>query len=152
MSASRDADSRDRAVPLTVKGVCLDPEGSVLLCLNDRREWELPGGRPHRGEDYPACLEREVREETGLTVHVRSLVCAYPYEVIPDRWIHVVVFGCEIRGTVTPRVSDEHRDVRLVDPSRLGELPIADGYRGAVERWVSELVTSGRSARNGVSQ
>jgi 8-oxo-dGTP pyrophosphatase MutT (NUDIX family) len=50
---------------VTIKGVCLDAERRVLLCRNDRQEWELPGGRPELGESFPACLIREIQEETA---------------------------------------------------------------------------------------
>lgn len=31
--------------PVSVKGVALDASGRVALLKNERREWELPGGR-----------------------------------------------------------------------------------------------------------
>lgn len=85
--------------PVTVKGVCLDGAGRVLVCRNARGEWELPGGRPEAGERLEQCLAREVREETGLEVAVRERVAAYPFEVVPDRWVHVIAFGCALLGT-----------------------------------------------------
>src|SRR5207302_10175320 len=55
------------AHPISVKGVLIH-QHRVLLLLNERGEWDLPGGRPDPGEDHRAALEREVREETGLSV------------------------------------------------------------------------------------
>ena len=57
-------------MPISVKGVLIH-EDRVLLLLNERGEWDLPGGRPDAGEDHRAALEREVREETGLAVDGR---------------------------------------------------------------------------------
>ena len=51
--------------PISVKGVLIDRD-RVLLLLNERGEWDLPGGRPDPGEDHRAALEREVQEEAGL--------------------------------------------------------------------------------------
>ena len=45
--------------PLSVKGVVIH-DGCVLLLLNERGEWDLPGGRPDVGEDDRAALKREV--------------------------------------------------------------------------------------------
>lgn len=39
----------------------------VLLCQRIT-DWVLPGGTPRRGESVAACVRREVREETGLSV------------------------------------------------------------------------------------
>lgn len=61
---------------LTVKGVCVNGAGEVLLCRNWREEWELPGGRPERGESFEACLARELAEETGLSVEVIDAIDA----------------------------------------------------------------------------
>ena len=36
----------------------------------------MPGGGLHFGESLDACLRRELREETGLTVHVGPLLTA----------------------------------------------------------------------------
>ena len=57
------------APPLSVKGVVLH-QGRVLLLLNERGEWDLPGGRPDAGEDHREALVREVKEEAGLDVAV----------------------------------------------------------------------------------
>ena len=55
--------------PVSVKGVLIRG-GCVLLLLNERDEWDLPGGRPDPGEDHRAALAREVLEETGLAAGV----------------------------------------------------------------------------------
>ncbi len=50
-----------------IKGVVI-ARRHVLLVLNDRDQWELPGGRLERGESPVLCVEREIHEETGLSV------------------------------------------------------------------------------------
>jgi ADP-ribose pyrophosphatase YjhB (NUDIX family) len=122
--------------PLSVKGVCLDASGRVLVCRNWRRGWELPGGRPLLGERLKDCLAREVHEETGLKVTVRELVAGYPFEVLPGRWVDVVAYGCEPAGGSpgVPVRSGEHAQVAFRAVEQLGgELP--EGYRAAVRSW-----------------
>jgi ADP-ribose pyrophosphatase YjhB (NUDIX family) len=123
--------------PLSVKGVCLDESGRVLVCRNWRRGWELPGGRPRLGENLEACLVRGVREETGLELAVRELVGGYPFEVLPGRWVDIVAYGCEPAGggpPPAPVCSGEHAQVGFRAIEQLGgELP--GGYREAVLTW-----------------
>lgn len=133
----------DDVVPLTVKGVCLDDEGRVLLCRNYRDEWELPGGRPQRGEQFPACLRREVLEETGLTITVNELLSAYPYEVLPGAWVNVITYGCTGHDGRSPNVSAEHTAVAFLEPQDR-KLVLADGYRCAIAVWRSRQQPSSR--------
>lgn len=129
---------RHVVAPLSVKGVCLDSGGRVLLCRNWRREWELPGGRPRLGEELTACVVREVREETGLDVDVCELLSAYPFEVIAGHWVNIVAYGCELAQADPgrrPQPSGEHAMVAF---KRLAELPrgaLPSGYREAARRW-----------------
>ena len=48
---------------VSVKGVFCAPSGEVVLLMNERDEWELPGGRIEIGESSTECLSREIREE-----------------------------------------------------------------------------------------
>ena len=60
-----------------------------------RLNWELPGGLAEPHESPVETVSREVREETGLEVDVRSLTGCY-YEPSEDL-VHFV-FRCERRG------------------------------------------------------
>ncbi|MGH2861245.1 MAG: protease pro-enzyme activation domain-containing protein [Solirubrobacteraceae bacterium] len=119
--------------PITIKGVCLDVGGRALLGRNDRGEWELPGGRPAVGESFPACLVREVAEETGLEITVSDLISAGPFEVIPGRCVNAVIYSCDVINDAQPARGHEHNSVAFLDPARLtlGELP--DVYRRAID-------------------
>ena len=124
------------ATPITIKGVCLDEDGRVLLGRNHRGEWELPGGRPLVGESFADCVVREIAEETGLRVTVSDLISAEPFEVILGRWVNVVIYGCDLLDGHRPTRSDEHDHVTFLDIASLaaGELP--EVYRQAVDRHV----------------
>lgn len=60
-----------------VGGVVID-QGRALLVRRAREpalgEWTIPGGLLEVGETLAAAVEREIREETGLTVRVVALI------------------------------------------------------------------------------
>jgi 8-oxo-dGTP pyrophosphatase MutT (NUDIX family) len=131
--------------PLTVKGVVFDATGAVLLAENPRREWELPGGRPMLGEPFETTVAREIAEETGLSVDVDALLAAWPFEVVPGRWVNVVAYGCFIRAARPLLTSAEHLDTRFVPAAELGALVLPPGYRAAIDRW--RRILDGTAAR-----
>jgi 8-oxo-dGTP pyrophosphatase MutT (NUDIX family) len=67
-------------VKVSIKGVLL-VDDRVALVRNERDEWELPGGRLEAGEDPPDCVEREVREELGLSSRAGALLDVWRYVI-----------------------------------------------------------------------
>ena len=97
-------------LPISVKGVLIR-QGRVLLLLNERGEWDLPGGRPDPGEDHRTALKREVQEETGLVVEVGAALGDYLFEVLPGRFVRILPFVCRLTGggdvVLEPRASGD---------------------------------------------
>jgi 8-oxo-dGTP pyrophosphatase MutT (NUDIX family) len=124
-----------------VKGILFHHD-RVLLLLNDRGEWELPGGRPDAGEDHRAALRREMREETGLDVEVGALVGEHPFEVLPGRFVQIVAYACTLAGATVVTLSHEHLDMRWVPLAGLGETVagrrLPAGYLGAIRQAMSQ--------------
>lgn len=122
---------------VSIKGVLIH-DGCVLLLLNERDEWDLPGGRPDPGEDHRAALVREVLEETGFAVDVGALVDEHIFEVLPRRFVRIVVYRCTLRTEGAIALSHEHHEARWVELAQLGErvagrlLPA--GYLGAIRQ------------------
>ncbi|TAJ42964.1 MAG: NUDIX hydrolase [Reyranella sp.] len=127
--------------PLSVKAVVLH-QGRVLLLVNERDEWDLPGGRPEAGEDHRTALAREVREETGLSVEIGAFLDEHLFEVLPQRFVRIVAFGCTLAGTADVTLSDEHSDAHWLPLDQLGpsvagrRLPA--GYLGAIRQLISQ--------------
>lgn len=120
--------------PVSIKGVLPDPTGAIVLALNDRDEWELPGGRIEPGESPQECLAREFREELSIAVHVGALLDAYLFEVVPGKYVFIVTYGCSLAGPYTPVVSEEHREIGAFPTSSLpANLP--DGYKRSILAW-----------------
>ena len=124
----------DRDRPVSIKAVCADETGCVLLCRNHRGEWELPGGRPHPGELFSDCVTREVREETGLVVAVDRLIAVVELDVIPDAWVDVIGYRCPAADAGAPiQISEEHTAAAFLDPQDLSGRELAAPYRSLIQ-------------------
>ena len=94
-------------------GFVLNDAGQVLLLKSPRYgDWEFPGGQIEEGETIPKGLEREVFEETGIVVKIKSLIGIYSNIGNPP--IVNMDFLCEyVSGE--PRTSDESIEVKWVN-------------------------------------
>ena len=94
-------------------GLVTNSQGQVLLLKSPRYgDWEFPGGQVEESETIPHALEREVFEETGIVVRVKSLVGIYSNTRKPS--IVNMDFICEyISGE--PATSAESTQVEWVD-------------------------------------
>jgi 8-oxo-dGTP pyrophosphatase MutT (NUDIX family) len=120
--------------PVSVKGV-LARAGRVVLVMNERREWELPGGRLEDGETPEGCVAREIEEELGLAVTVGPLLDCWLYEPVAGRRVLIVTYGCVPADDRTPRLSDEHRALDWFAAGALDGIALPAGYRRAITRW-----------------
>ncbi|AKZ63531.1 NUDIX hydrolase [Herbaspirillum hiltneri N3] len=126
------SDAHSAAYPVSVKGVLLTPHGDVVLLLNERNEWELPGGRIELGESSTECLAREIREELDLQVDVGAPVDTYLFEVIPGKHVFIATYRCTLTGPYAPVVSHEHKRVGAFPPHAL-PVNLPDGYRRSIQ-------------------
>ena len=94
-----------------------DERGRLLLTRRaDNDQWCLPGGGMEPGESAAEACEREVLEETGLSVRVKRLVGIYSHPdqivIYPDGGkFHIVAlhFQAEVTGG-EPGLSNETTD------------------------------------------
>ena len=93
-------------IRLGCSAAILDEHGRILLTRRaDNGLWCLPGGGMEPGESAAEACEREVLEETGLSVRLRRLVGIYSHSdlliVYPDGGRFQIValhFEAEITG------------------------------------------------------
>jgi ADP-ribose pyrophosphatase YjhB (NUDIX family) len=93
-------------IRLGCSAAILDEYGRILLTRRaDNGQWCLPGGGMEAGESAAEACEREVLEETGLSVCVKRLVGIYSHSdqlvIYPDGGRFQIValhFEAEITG------------------------------------------------------
>jgi 8-oxo-dGTP diphosphatase len=132
--------------PISVKAVLIE-DGRVLLLLNERGEWDLPGGRPEPGEDHRAALVREVREESGLDAEVGGLIDEHLFEVLPQRVVRIAVYACTLVGAGDSVVlSHEHVQTRWVPLAEIGQTiegrRLPKGYLDAIRQVIRQPSSS----------
>lgn len=127
--------------PISVKGVLIHQD-RVLLLLNERDEWDLPGGRPDPGEDHRAALKREVQEEAGLTVEVGEALGDYLFEVLPGRFVRILPFVCRLTGGGDVVISHEHLEMRWLPiaelAARIDGHVLPAGYLDAIRQVIDQ--------------
>lgn len=93
----------------------IDRDGSVLVMFFNESKLDFPGGRIQRGEtDWVEALKREVREETGLEIHVGPPFVTWKSNKHPEAPSYLVGYRCSyLSGDVM--LSEEHDSFRWVD-------------------------------------
>ncbi|MBM3269778.1 MAG: (deoxy)nucleoside triphosphate pyrophosphohydrolase [Candidatus Sericytochromatia bacterium] len=122
--------------PISVVGAVIRRGDAVLLAQrrSDQAEplrWELPGGKCAPGEEPPAALVRELREELGIETEVGGLFQVVEHDY-PDRCIYLMAFLTTIRAG-EPRPLD-CQAVRWVPIRLLGDYDICEADLPVVKR------------------
>lgn len=58
---------------IVVSCLVRNTENQILMIRHCKRGWEIPQGRVEEGEDLISAVHREVREETGVSIHLGPL-------------------------------------------------------------------------------
>lgn len=134
------SNSTNYAVPISCKGIVFESK-KVWLRLNERGEWELPGGKLESGEQPEAAVAREMLEELGVKVNVGSVIANYLYTVRASfdeaHGVFVAMYMCEL----AERVGDVEKvgeagpaDFKQFAVSDLDDLPMPVFYKQAIRR------------------
>ncbi|WP_433477417.1 NUDIX hydrolase [Spirillospora sp. CA-142024] len=121
-----------------VGGIVRDGDGRLLLVRRGRPPgeglWSIPGGRVEPGEDDPAAVARELREETGLDVLVGPPAGTVERPGPGGVTYEIHDYTATVAGG-TLRAGDDASDVRWASPDDLRELPVTPGLLDALALW-----------------
>ncbi|NKZ07055.1 NUDIX hydrolase [Actinomadura latina] len=121
-----------------VGGIVHDGDGRLLLVRRGRPPgeglWSVPGGRVEPGEDDPAAVARELKEETGLDVAVGALAGTVERPGPDGVAYEIHDYTATVTGG-TLRAGDDASEARWVRPDDLGDLPVTPGLLDALALW-----------------
>lgn len=107
--------------PIDVVAAVISHEGSFLACRRAAGKaaagkWEFPGGKVEPGELPAGALEREIREELGIGIHVTGHLTT---DVTGP--IRLICLRARLDGD-HPAQSTDHDELRWVRPDDLAAL------------------------------
>ena len=130
------------AAPVPAVGAVVVHDGAVLLVRRGRAPsrgvWAVPGGRVELGETLAEATEREVREETGVTVRAGEPIWSFD-SVIRDEAgraaFHYVIVDlrAEYLGG-EPCARDDAAEARWARPEELSGLLVSKPTLDLLER------------------
>jgi 8-oxo-dGTP pyrophosphatase MutT (NUDIX family) len=139
-------DNEAHRFPVSVKGVIIR-DGKVILCRNERDEWELPGGKLELSESPEQCLMREIAEELQLDIQPESILDSWVYTIASGVHVVVIAYGCIESSFGDVVLSNEHKAVQWFPLAEIDTLDLPDGYKASIKSWSGRLRAAGNSAR-----
>jgi 8-oxo-dGTP pyrophosphatase MutT (NUDIX family) len=139
-------DNEAHRFPVAVKGVLIR-DGKVILCRNERDEWELPGGKLELSESPEECLTREIAEELQIAVEPESILDSWVYTIATGVHVIVIAYGCVESSRDEAVVSDEHKELRWFPVADIDTLRLPDGYKASIRSWSARLAVAGQPVR-----
>lgn len=139
LQEQRPVKEKKPAIPhYTVAAAVIQSSGNVLIAQRPPQGllgglWEFPGGKLEPGEDLPAALRREIREELGVEIDVGGSIGIYRHAYTHFR-VTLHAFCCCLLDE-EPRPL-EHQAIQWTTPAELSGYPM-----GKLDRQIANTLT-----------
>ncbi len=114
---------------VSAKAVIRNTVGEVLVIKEHQDKWELPGGGLDHGESVHDCLERELREELGMTNVFTEQFSKVETQYMPSRpdkqldfWKMSMYFDVVVEGELTIVLGEGITEARFMPADVLNDL------------------------------
>lgn len=128
--------------PQVAVGAVVFREGKVLLVKRikdpQKETWAIPGGSVNLGESLQEAVEREIKEETGLTIKAKKPVHSFDLIERDEQGairFHYVIIDLEaeyVSGQLMP--ADDALDAGWFTPEELNDMAVTQGTRNLLRR------------------
>jgi mutator protein MutT len=119
--------------PVSVKGVVV-VEGNYPLLLNERNEWELPGGKLEPGENISECVVRETQEELGIDTTIVCELNNWLYSVNSTEVVIITYLLNTNAQKTNLTVSHEHKELKVFSIEEARSLNMPPQYLESLEQ------------------
>jgi 8-oxo-dGTP diphosphatase len=133
---------KPHSAPKAAVGAVVIEEGKVLLVrrkyLPQKGKWAIPGGAVNLGESLQAAAEREIMEETGLTIEAKEPV--HTFDLIKHNSKGDVIFHYVIVDLLAEYISgdlhpaDDVSDARWFGPDEIEGPDISDNTQKLLDK------------------
>jgi len=129
---------------LSVKVVIRDQDGRCLLIRRasssrgNPGKWEFPGGKVTLGADFGQVVQREVSEETTLTICLQRALGTAQIELPACKVVYLILEADWQAGTV--QLSSAHEDYVWRYPHELIEMDLVRHFIPFVSRYAQGAV------------
>jgi ADP-ribose pyrophosphatase YjhB (NUDIX family) len=123
-------------VPEVCVGAVVVADDRLLLIERGRGaavgQWSVPGGRVEPGETMAAAVEREVLEETGMTVRCGDFL-GWVERISANYHFVIMDFRADLVGSNAAVAGDDAADVAWVELSELDRYDLVDGLQAFLD-------------------
>ncbi len=125
---------------LAVKGIIRRDDGKILVLKRSSHDdhkpgvWETPGGGMDEEQAPQTALEREISEETSLTVKVAEPFNIFTFKKDTGEFKIGITFICEYLGGEV-RLSHEHTDYQWIEPTEFSQMESVPSLHEEIEKY-----------------